>query len=84
MARADSAQRERARKAKIRLRLRWKYMVEWEPDIDYVTGEGGDGLLAGLRIWWQVRTGRWRDDDLDDLWDDEPRSYATPRSPFGA
>lgn len=60
---------DRRRKAKIKVRLRFYHDVKWEPEIDLVTGESGRGLLEGLRIWWRVRRGTWRDDWEPDFYD---------------
>lgn len=62
----------RRRRARLRLRPQIRYDLRWEPELDCCTGQSGYGLLAGLRLWWQLRRGTWKDDDwaFDFDWDD--------------
>lgn len=65
----------RSRRPSVRWRLQWRYDLRWEPDVDLVTGMSGYGLREGLRIWWRLLRGTWRDDDPYDI---DPREVEDP------
>lgn len=91
----DAGRLDRRRKPTLRLRPEIRYQIRWEPELDGCTGLGGHGLIDGLRAWWQLRRGTWKD-DWDPCMDWDPGTLAdarpveeadsspiNPNSPFG-